>query len=101
MAKRKPSMTDRLRRQRSTASDSPAPAALPAGGDDVMPVTPFPTKGRSAPVSFRCSPELFDALTAAATQRKPARQHPYTQQDILCQALADWLARNGAWPLAK
>jgi hypothetical protein len=97
MAKRKPSMTNRLRRQHDAA---PAPVdPLPdAGADEPAAATPFPTKGRSAPVSFRCSPELFDALTAAATRRKPARQHPYTQQDILCQALAEWLARNASWP---
>lgn len=104
-------MADRLARHaedvQKTASNAADRGATQADSGRVdgqrgpaVPVSPFPTKGRAAAVSFRSSPELFDALTRVAAERKPLRQHPYTQQDILCVALMEWLERNGGWPPA-
>lgn len=64
----------------------------------VVEVSPFPLRGHAAAVSFRCAPELFEALVRAAAERKPLRRQPYTQQDILCVALTEWLVANGHWP---
>ncbi len=100
MSKRK-SMKDRLADQPATPTTKQPTAAPPAAPSERLvrdDLSPFPSKGRSAAVSFRSSPELFEALVQIAAQRKPARKHPYTQQDILCVALAEWLERHDAWP---
>jgi len=51
---------------------------------------------RRAPVSvtFRLPPELTAALLRFAMERKLRGEKPFTQQDILAEALRDWLERN-------
>ncbi len=45
-------------------------------------------------LNTRISAEISTALLMASMQRKIQRQHPFTQQDIVAEALADWLKRH-------
>ena len=59
--------------------------------------SPLPAE-RRAPVSmtFRLPAELPSALLRAAMERKLRGEPPCTQQDIVAQAVREWLERNGA-----
>ena len=59
--------------------------------------SPLPAE-RRAPVSmtFRLPAELPAALLRAAMERKLRSEPPCTQQDIVAQAVREWLERNGA-----
>ena len=59
--------------------------------------SPLPAE-RRAPVSmtFRLPAELPAALLRAAMERKLRGEPPCTQQDIVAQAVLEWLERNGA-----
>ena len=58
--------------------------------------SPLPAE-RQAPVSmtFRLPTELPAALLRVAMERKLRREEPFTQQDIVAEALREWLERNG------
>ena len=45
--------------------------------------------------SFRLPLEIPNALLRAAVDRKVKRQSPFTQQDIVAEALWQWLRKNG------
>ena len=51
---------------------------------------------RRAPVSItvRLPPELPPALLRVAMERKLRGERPFTQQDIVAQAVREWLERN-------
>jgi hypothetical protein len=53
---------------------------------------------RRAPVSmtFRLPSELPSALLRVAMERKLRGEPPCTQQDIVAQAVREWLERNGS-----
>jgi len=57
--------------------------------------SPLPAE-RRAPVSmtFRLPAELPSALLRAAMERKLRGEQPGTQQDIVAQAVREWLERN-------
>ena len=57
--------------------------------------SPLPAE-RRAPVSvtFRLPAELPAALLRVAMERKLRREEPFTQQDIVAQAVREWLERN-------
>jgi hypothetical protein len=46
-------------------------------------------------LNTRISAEISTALLTASMQRKIQRQSPFTQQDILAEALTDWLRKAG------
>jgi len=46
-------------------------------------------------LNTRIDPEISAALLTASMQRKIQRLQPFTQQDIVAEALRDWLRRNG------
>ena len=46
-------------------------------------------------MTFRLPTELPAALLRVAMERKLRREEPFTQQDIVAQALREWLERNG------
>ena len=56
-----------------------------------------PPAQRRAPVSmtFRLPAELPTALLRAAMERKLRGEPPCTQQDIVAEAVRDWLERHG------
>ena len=66
-------------------------AVLPAN----FVATPLPAQ-RRAPVSLtvRLPAELPPALLRVAMERKLRGERPCTQQDIVAEALRDWLERN-------
>ena len=57
--------------------------------------SPLPAE-RRAPVSItvRLPPELPPALLRVAMERKLRGEQPFTQQDIVAQAVREWLERN-------
>lgn len=46
-------------------------------------------------LNTRISAEISTALLTASMQRKIQRQSPFTQQDIVAEALTDWLKKAG------
>lgn len=46
-------------------------------------------------LNTRIDPEISAALLTASMQRKIQRQQPFTQQDIVAEALRDWLRKHG------
>jgi hypothetical protein len=46
-------------------------------------------------LNTRIDPEISAALLTASMQRKIQRLQPFTQQDIVAEALRDWLRKNG------
>ena len=91
----------------SSASDDP-PAS--AGPDQSSPVPAENTRSaiRELPAeepmqgvvgrNFRLTPYLAQTLALAAADRKRLRQYPYTQQDIVCEAISVWLKKKGYRP---
>ena len=59
------------------------------------PVNPQFTMPGVMSLNTRISAEISTSLLMASMQRKIQRQHPFTQQDIVAEALADWLKKNG------
>ena len=49
-------------------------------------------------LNTRVSAELGTALLTASMQRKIQRLHPFTQQDIVGEALTEWLLKRGFLP---
>lgn len=45
--------------------------------------------------SFRVPETLLEGLLRAASERKLKRQRPFTQQEIVADALSTWLKRGG------
>jgi hypothetical protein len=48
-------------------------------------------------VTVRLEPEVAAALSQASAERKVNRHEPYTQQDIIGEALEQWLRKAGFW----
>lgn len=46
------------------------------------------------PVTFMLSADLVDEVMLLSAQRKISRQKPYSQKDILTEALRDWINKN-------
>lgn len=47
------------------------------------------------PLSVRVNADLSDFLLRVSFERKLQRRQPYSQQDIVTQAVLQWLKRNG------
>ena len=71
------------------------PAGVPEFGDSAFVHSPLPAD-RHAPVSmtFRLPAELPSVLLRVAMERKLRGERPCTQQDIVAQAVREWLERN-------
>jgi hypothetical protein len=71
------------------------PPAAPAASESAFVHSPLPAD-RRAPVSmtFRLPAELPSALLRVAMERKLRGEPPCTQQDIVAQAVREWLERN-------
>jgi hypothetical protein len=61
-------------------------------------VSPAPTGRERVTVTVRLEPEVVEALSQASAQRKLKRLEPYTQQDIIGEALKRWLQHAGFFP---
>ena len=71
------------------------PTAVPESRAMAFSHSPLPAE-RRAPVSmtFRLPAELPAALLRVAMERKLRGESPCTQQDIVAQAVREWLERN-------
>ena len=48
-----------------------------------------------ATATFRLPANIPPALLKASSERKIKKIHPFTQQDIVAEALTEWLQKNG------
>ena len=55
----------------------------------------LPQMAGRVPVTTRCRPEVASALKRASLQRQLAGAEPYYVQDIMEQALEQWLRQHG------
>jgi hypothetical protein len=51
------------------------------------------------PMTVRVPTRIPEALLKAASERKLKKTKPYTQQDIVAEALQNWLQKHGYMPL--
>ena len=54
-----------------------------------------PTTRATEGISFRVFPDLALRYRQAIADRSVTMQEPYKKQDVLAQALTEWLDRNG------
>jgi hypothetical protein len=66
--------------------------------EKVRTVSPAPGGRGRVTISVRLEPEVVEALSQASAERKVKRLEPYTQQDIIGDALKQWLQDAGFWP---
>jgi hypothetical protein len=66
-----------------------------------QPASPRPQKERVeeavalTSMNFRVPAAIPAALLKASSERKIKKSRPFTQQDIVAEALASWLKKNG------
>ncbi|WP_395745102.1 hypothetical protein [Prosthecobacter sp.] len=90
--------------KQTTRKEEP-PMAKPALKQEFIPQAPMPAPAIGAGQSFtmagvvslnvRIEPEISTALLRASMERKIQRLDPFTQRDIVAEALALWLKANG------
>jgi hypothetical protein len=64
-----------------------------------QPAVPAPPPANKARITLtvRLEPDVAAALAQAAATRKMQQRLPYTQQDIVGEALKQWLQAAGFW----
>ena len=78
------------------ANDSNVPLATPPS-NGIHIAAPAPVEVSSVgtvSMTFRLPSELSSRLIRMSVERKLKRQPPFSQQDIVADALTQWLARN-------
>lgn len=81
------------RARRSTAAPKEIPAVDIAKSNAVE--IPFTAAiPGTVSMTFRLPTELSTRLIRASVERKLRRERPFSQQDILAEALAQWFKRN-------
>jgi hypothetical protein len=91
-------MTDVLPPEQVAFTKGEAPPATVASPSD----KPRPTSlGRSprerVTLTVRLESDIVAALVRASAERKIRQETPYTQQDIISEALKRWLYEAGFW----
>src|SRR5262249_42769585 len=71
-----------------TPADRPAKEVKTKTNSDV-------SSGFTVSRSFRLPESLPSALLRASTERRIAKKPPFTQEDIVSEAITQWLKRNG------
>jgi hypothetical protein len=99
LAGTQPPAPRRPRAVRITAARPPLPIAGADPNSDraaptSFPADPPPTAGVVS-MTFRLAPEIPAALLRAAVERKVRKQKPFTQQEIVSDAIKQWLKANG------
>lgn len=87
-------------------SEKPQEKAAPQVARDstTEPTKPRPQKEREpeivsfTPMTVRVPTRIPAALLKAASERKLKKARPFTQQDIVAEALQNWLQENGYMP---
>jgi hypothetical protein len=87
-----PSAPERSTPQRSTSQRSTPQRSTVEKVQRSLP--PQPGRGRVT-VTVRLEPDVAEALSQASAERKMKRLEPYTQQDIIGDALKQWLQDAG------
>ncbi len=59
------------------------------------PALPQFTMAGAVSLNVRIEPEISTALLRASMDRKIQRLDPFTQRDIVAEALAEWLKKHG------
>ena len=79
----------------SVANPMPAP---PASNTVLKSNPPTETTALSSTMSmtFRLPADLATQLMRVALERKLRREEPFSQQDIVAEALRDWMLRHGS-----
>jgi hypothetical protein len=79
-------------------SAAPSPVCADTTHDDILPLArPIdpPPPARPVSMTFRLAPEIPAALLRASVERKVRHQRPFTQQEIVTEAIKHWLKVNG------
>lgn len=89
--------------ERTVASETALPVANPIpaspssnGVLNSPPTTGTPALSGTLSMTFRLPADLATQLMRVALERKLRREEPFSQQDIVAEALRDWLQRHGA-----
>lgn len=77
---------------RAALKDDLAPRPTPA---PPLPASPQFNLAGAVSLNVRIEPEISTALLRASMDRKIRRLDPFTQRDIVAEALAAWLRSNG------
>ena len=75
-----------------------SPACADTTLDDSPPLARLadpPPPARPVSMTFRLAPEIPMALLRASVERKVRQQRPFTQQEIVTEAIKHWLKVNG------
>ena len=92
------------RDKRAEAAEAEAIAKAPVPQEGVKAARPKAVRekepdlvsGQSyTPMSFRLPPEIPQGLLRASSDRKIKKIRPFTQQEIVAEALSQWLEKNG------
>ena len=65
------------------------------GVSKFRPGAALPTVEGISPITVRLPAGVTGRLLRASLERKLRREEPFTQQDIVAEALQDWLCRHG------
>ena len=79
---------------RSTPTPRPTTEAQQLSGTKAQKETPSETAGLVS-MNFRVPAGIPPTLLKASSDRKLRKLRPYTQQDIVAEALTTWLQKNG------
>jgi len=79
--------------ERTATEQSEARPSKPRVTKEREPVQ-FEERSNLVSMSFRIPTEIPEALLKASAERKVKRIRPYSQQDIVTEALTQWLKKN-------
>jgi hypothetical protein len=78
--------------QRSEA-EQPAKKRMPKHVTEEREESPFPIR---VPQTYRLPQRLVEDLARAAMERKIKRRKPWSQQDIVAEAIGEWLRHHAS-----
>ena len=89
--------------ERTVATEPVLPVATPTPSPPISntvlksaPPTVTPTLSSTMSMTFRLPSDLATQLMRVALERKLRREEPFSQQDIVAEALRDWMLRHGS-----
>ncbi len=77
------------------AAEPPSVRTQMVTADDMVSTAPDPEPPVMQSRSFRLPMDLCNALLRFSLERRLARQRPWTQEDMVAQALQHWMRKNG------
>ena len=73
------------------------PATVASASDKPRPTSPGRSPRERVTLTVRLESDIVAALVRASGERKIRQETPYTQQDIISEALKQWLYEAGFW----